>query len=30
MYENWESFGLKENLVKGIYGHGFEFPTEVQ
>ena len=28
--ETWESFGLKEDLIRGIYRFGFEKPTPIQ
>lgn len=28
--ENFESFNLKEELLRGIYSYGFEYPSEIQ
>jgi translation initiation factor 4A len=30
MSDNWETFNLKEDLVRGIYRYGFEKPTPIQ
>ena len=29
-HETWESFNLKEDLIRGIYRYGFEKPTPIQ
>jgi translation initiation factor 4A len=28
--EKWDDLNLRENLLRGIYGYGFEFPSEIQ
>jgi translation initiation factor 4A len=28
--ENFDNFGIKENLLRGIYGYGFERPSRIQ
>ncbi|KAH8739283.1 eukaryotic initiation factor 4A-3 [Cryptosporidium ryanae] len=30
IYHTFEDMGLKENLLRGIYSYGFEFPSEIQ
>ncbi|KAK6589409.1 eIF4A eukaryotic translation initiation factor 4A RNA SFII helicase [Cryptosporidium xiaoi] len=30
VYHTFEDMGLKENLLRGIYSYGFEFPSEIQ
>ncbi len=29
-YKTWDSMGLKEELLRGIYSYGFEVPSEIQ
>ncbi len=29
-YRTWDSMGLKEDLLRGIYSYGFEVPSEIQ
>ena len=29
-YENWDDFGLKPELLRGIYSYGFEKPSDIQ
>jgi superfamily II DNA/RNA helicase len=29
-YNTWDSMGLKEDLLRGIYSYGFEVPSEIQ
>ena len=29
-YENWDDFGLKSSLLRGIYSYGFELPSNIQ
>ena len=30
VYETFDSMNLDDNILRGIYGYGFEFPSEVQ
>lgn len=30
MYDSFEGFGLKEQLLRGIYSYGFEVPSKIQ
>ena len=29
-YEKWDELDLKEELLRGIYGYGFESPSQIQ